>query len=179
MHQMLRVGTNLVRFMQPTTMLLGMYGFLAIYTCDFNNRCFTRSHASKIAKSTGCKSSYSLMNLPNHNPLEQTVPDAMHTVKDVIENLFGLIMGRRDSFKVHEAERKLGRLNLIDTPLPYRLSKDQLHLADKRLLSARFPAHLDYKPKQMFTKKLHMKSHDWKQVCIIIFSLHKNYTFKY
>ncbi len=105
------------------------------------------------------------MNLPNHNPLEQTVPDAMHTVKDVVENLFGLIMGRRDSSKVHEAERKLGRLNLIDTPLPYRLSKEQLHLADKRLLSARFPAHLDYKPKQMFTKKLHMKSHDWKQVC--------------
>ena len=46
-----------------------------------------------IAKSTGCKASYSLMRLPYHDRVSQTVPDAMHTVKDCIEKLVYLITG--------------------------------------------------------------------------------------
>ena len=60
------------------------------------------------------------MKLPYHNPLQQTVPDAMHTIKDVVENLFGLISGRRDNEKVREAERKLGRFTLLDTILSHQ-----------------------------------------------------------
>ena len=37
-----------------------------------------RSQANLIAKSTGCKGSYALMKLPEHNRTLQTVPDAMH-----------------------------------------------------------------------------------------------------
>lgn len=52
-----------------------------------------RAQAKLIAKSTGCKGSYALMRLPYHDRVEQTVPDAMHTVKDCIEKLLYLITG--------------------------------------------------------------------------------------
>ena len=35
--------------------------------------------------------------LPTHNPVTQTTPDAMHTVKDTIVNIFDLITGRDDT----------------------------------------------------------------------------------
>ena len=52
-----------------------------------------RTQAKAIAKSTGCKGSYSLMNLPGHDRVRQTVPDAMHTVKDCVEKLVFLVIG--------------------------------------------------------------------------------------
>ena len=54
---------------------------------------YNRAQAKDIAKSTGCKGSYALMRLPYHNRVDQTVPDAMHTVKDCIEKLLYLIIG--------------------------------------------------------------------------------------
>lgn len=117
------------------------------------NTCYLcRRDASAIARATGCKSSYSLMKLPHHNPLMQVMPDAMHTVKDVVENLFGLIVGKRDSEKVREAERKLGRLPLSSGTLPYRLTKKQLELTDTRIRCLRVPIHIDFWPKPMFVK---------------------------
>ena len=56
-----------------------------MYTC--------RTQAKLLAKSTGCKGSYSLMRLPCHDRVNQTVPDAMHTVKDCIEKIVYLITG--------------------------------------------------------------------------------------
>ena len=53
-----------------------------------------RSHAKLIAKATGCKASYALMKLPHHDRVSQTVPDAMHTVKDCIEKIVYLITGK-------------------------------------------------------------------------------------
>ena len=53
-----------------------------------------RAQATLIAKSTGCKATYSLMRLPGHDRVNQTVPDAMHTIKDSIEKLVYLIIGR-------------------------------------------------------------------------------------
>ena len=46
-----------------------------------------------IAKFTGCKASYALMRLPYHDRTTQTVPDAMHTIKDCIEKIVYLITG--------------------------------------------------------------------------------------
>ena len=34
------------------------------------------------------------IHLPNHNPITQTVPDNMHTVKVVVEHLFMLTVGK-------------------------------------------------------------------------------------
>lgn len=54
-----------------------------------------RSQANLIAKATGCKGTYALMRLPDHNRTLQTVPDAMHTVKDDVEKLVYLVTGMR------------------------------------------------------------------------------------
>ena len=49
------------------------------------------------------------MKLKFHDPVQQTVPDAMHTVKDAIEHFFYLIVGRDDSKKVKASEVELQR----------------------------------------------------------------------
>ena len=53
-----------------------------------------RTKAKFIAKSTGCKGSYALMRLPYHSRGDQVAPDAMHTIKDVIEKIVFLITGK-------------------------------------------------------------------------------------
>ena len=53
-----------------------------------------------------------------HDPISQTVPDAMHTVKVVMEHLLYLIVGREDSVKVRQAEIELQRFNLTCTSAP-------------------------------------------------------------
>ena len=63
----------------------------------------SKSVASAIARSTGCKDNYSLM-LPPNNRIQQCVPDAMHTVKDVIECLFHLVIGKDSNNNVQQAE---------------------------------------------------------------------------
>ena len=46
---------------------------------------YCRNQAALIAKTTSCKGSYPLQKLTCHNSVNQTVPDAMHTIKDAIE----------------------------------------------------------------------------------------------
>ena len=127
------------------------------------------------------------MDLPGHNYLQQTIPDAMHTIKDVTEHVFRLVTGRDDNQKVRTAEVALGRsftsqlepsssLSTIGSrgkrssraTLPsstFSLTKSQCEVADTRLLGIVLPTHIDYTPKKMFsiTSFAHMKSHDWKQ----------------
>ena len=50
------------------------------------------------------------MKLKFHNPIEQTVPDAMHTIKDVIENFFYLFVGSDNFNKVMVSKAELQRL---------------------------------------------------------------------
>ena len=76
---------------------------------------FVRAQAQTMAKGTGCKGSYVLMNLPHHNRIKQVFPDAMHTIKVVIEHIFNLITGKEDSKKVRKAEIQLGRLCLQES----------------------------------------------------------------
>ena len=52
-----------------------------------------RAQAKDITRSTGCKRSYALMRLAYYNRIDQTVPDAMHTVKHCTEKLLYLITG--------------------------------------------------------------------------------------
>ena len=51
------------------------------------------SQAKLLAKSMGCKAFYSLMRLPQHDHVNQTVPDAIHTIKDCIEKIMYLVTG--------------------------------------------------------------------------------------
>ena len=52
------------------------------------------------------------MQLSRHNPITQSVPDAMHTTKDVIVHIFNLITGREDSYKVHDVECEVNRFGV-------------------------------------------------------------------
>ena len=51
---------------------------------------FYRSQATQISKSTGCKGSSTSKTYLNYQ-IKQTVPDAMHNIKDAIEHYFYLI----------------------------------------------------------------------------------------
>ena len=73
---------------------------------------FCRCQAAHIAKTTGCKGSYPLQKLKFHDPMKQTVPDAMHTIKDAIEH-FVYLIAKDDSTKVVAAEAELKRFGFI------------------------------------------------------------------
>lgn len=158
-----------------------MCGCLYTQACGIDNNFIGQLHACRsqetaISQSTGCKGSYSLMKLPFHDPLEQTVPDAMHTIKDAVEHLFNLITGKEDSVKVRAAEVASGRFGITSSAIskrtkgakkpdvPYLLTPEQISIANQRALSIRTPAHIDYVSKQIFSKTAGLKSHDWKQV---------------
>ena len=130
---------------------------------------FCRVHATAIGKSTGCKGMYALMHLPQHNPLKQAVPDAMHTIKDVIVHVFNLITGREDGDKVHASERSIQRFDVppagtrCSSTLCYRLSPDDVKLANSRVAMVNMP-NPDFTPLNIFSTTARLKSHDWKEV---------------
>ena len=103
----------------------------------------------------------------------QSVPDAMHTIKDVIGHVFNLITGREDSHNVHDAESEINRFGVPSSKkqkwdpltLCYRLSADDIKLANSRLAIVNQPSQ-DFTPLNLFTGTAGLKSHDWKEVGI-------------
>ena len=99
--------------------------------------CMYSQNAKLITKSTGCKGKYSY-------PIAQTTPDAMHTVKDAIVNIYDLITGKDDTMNCRQCELNLGgRFGITKSSLkkkiqrkspgvPYSLSSSDIALADKR-----------------------------------------------
>ena len=65
---------------------------------------FVRTRAQMMAKGRGCNEFASSQSYE--------IPDAMHTIKYVIEHIFNIITGKEDSNKVRNAEIQLGRLCL-------------------------------------------------------------------
>ena len=140
---------------------------------------FLRSHAAALAKATGCKGSYPLMDLPSHDRLVQTLPDMMHTLKDAVEKLYEVITVK-DKEKVESAEKKLGRFQFSrvvqlekrrrtdiapsSTVPVYQLSPDEIRIANCRALTVISPT--EFSPANIFSKSSSLKSHDWKEVCI-------------
>lgn len=130
-----------------------------------------------VARCSGCKGSNSFMKLHNHDPTTQTIPDAMHTIKDAVVNLFDLITGRDDTVKCRQCELNYGgrfgittakvteKISRKEPGVPYSLSSDDIKLADNRAESIISPLHVGYVPGRFFTKTANLKSHDWKQVC--------------
>ena len=116
------------------------------------------------------------MKLPNHNI--QTFPDAMHTVKDVIERIFFLLIGKARMDKIRLSETALDRFNFNvqsrkrkrgeKTPKekiehPYVLSSSELRLADVRSKEILMTSS-DFIPGSIFFRTTGLKSHDWKEV---------------
>ena len=138
-----------------------MLGYLVCHNILYQYR----SQAKSLSRGTGCKGFYSLMKLPSHNPVRQTTPDSMHTIKDAIEHIFKLIIGKEDSVKVRKAEIQLGRFGITspvikkkngskdsdDCGVPFRLSDQEIKIADERALSILIPRHIDYLPGAIFS----------------------------
>ena len=132
----------------------------------------TTKNAKVLTKATGCKGAYALMDLPSHDAIQQTVPDAMHTIKDAIVNLHDLITGKDDTINCRQCEIDLGRFGITrrekvdhkNPGVPYRLSSFEVKQADIRAQSIKTPHHIDFIPHRIFSKTSNLKSHDWKQV---------------
>ena len=110
----------------------------------------------------------------------------MHTIKDVVERIFALIIGKDTSEtkeKITNAEEVFGRsfctslgkrkqgssaakLNML-----YQLTQENKKIADQRCEAIIAPSHVDYSSRPIFCKKAHLKSHDWKQVHVHILLL--------
>ena len=120
------------------------------------------------------------MKLPNHDRTLQTFPDAMHTVKDAIERVFFLLIGKSRLEKIADLEGRLKRfgfggqsrkrkrsdqLVITKTKHPYVLSPDERKLADARSKMIVMTSN-DFIPGEIFYRTTGLKSHDWKEVCV-------------
>ena len=116
------------------------------------------------------------MRLSNHDPTTQAIPDAMHTIKDAVVNLYDLITGKDDTVRCRQCEFKYGgrfgiteakvteKIRRKEPGVSYSLSTEDIKLGDSRAESIITPLHVDYVPGRFFTKTANLKSHDWKQV---------------
>lgn len=48
------------------------------------------------------------MKCSTHNRIVQTVPGVMHTIKDAVEHVVNIIVGKEDNAKVNGAEEAIG-----------------------------------------------------------------------
>ena len=118
----------------------------------------------------------SLMKLPNFNPMIQSIPDAMHTVKDAVVNLHELMIGKDDTMNCRKCEVTHGerfgttaaslkkQIDRKKPDVPYSLSTAEIKIADSRASSIITPLHVDFVPGNIFSRISNLKSHDWKQV---------------
>lgn len=116
------------------------------------------SNARLVVRGSGYKGTTSFTKLSGHDSIAQAIPDAMHTVKDAVVNLFDLITGRDDTIKCRECELKHGkRFGITESKVkdkisrnkpgvPYSLSSNDIKLADSRAESIFTPLHVDYLP---------------------------------
>ena len=73
-----------------------------------------------------------------------------------------LISGNKRKPK-YQKSKKRKQANL--PAAPFRLSQNDMKIADIRAKNVHVPPAYGWKPKCFFSKKTYMKSHDWKQVC--------------
>ena len=134
----------------------------------------SKTSADAVAKSTGCKESYCFMMLPNHNRIKQVFPDTMHTLKDCIEKIFFLLIGKVNLKQIIDSEASLGRFGLNikrkrtltdhkAVHLPYILSSEEIKLAERRAKEIVLP-NSDFEPGTIFNTTSSLKSHNWKEV---------------
>ena len=103
--------------------------------------CITRT---VVAQETGCKGTYSLSRLPNHNRVLSTPPEPMHLFKNIAKHLVGLLAGHKDAAKVRNEEKHKNKNRFRATwigkdhkagkplpPAPFILSKDEISLANQ------------------------------------------------
>lgn len=147
----------------------------------YSSSCYYRKQttaAMAISKKTGYKHSYCFMKLPNHNYITQVYPDAMHTVKDCIENIYFLLIGKVNLDNIKSSETSMGRFYNTTRKRrrgksatdhdnmrthPYVLSSEEIKIADMRSKAIIMP-NKDFNPGSIFIRSTGLKSHDWMEV---------------
>ena len=120
--------------------------YYCVHVSALSDFFYCRSDASAIATSTGCKSRYSFMKLPEHARVKQTVPDAIYTEESRMLWKFRLIIGKSRS----DGHRDGCSLSANDSVC-----------ADNRILKVTFPSK-GFIPGGIFSCPIGLKSHDWK-----------------
>ena len=76
-----------------------------------------KTQAQYVATATGCKGLYAFTRMPGHNRMKQSVPDAMHTLKDVVKNVMDVCTGRVGNLdKIITSEQHRQRTHIIEVP---------------------------------------------------------------
>ena len=135
------------------------------------DRASTRKVKNEVVRKYGCKGSYILQQLPEHNRSHNTPVEPMHVIKDVTEAIVRLVAGVTDTMKVRLDEKARGRFqsswiestNAKLPSAPFSLPGDQLKIANSRANSIVVPSSFDWRPRDLFTHR-GMKSHEWKEV---------------
>ena len=133
---------------------------------------------STYAQGTGCTGASTLRTVPFHDRHLNTPVEPMHLIKNIGEHTVNLICGKEDSHKVRAEEK--ARMRFPDSwvsqgehdstlkvnlpPAPFRLSKDDIKLANKRVLNVCTPYGMDWKKQEIFGTKCRLKSAEWKHL---------------
>ena len=134
----------------------------------------TKAQRVQHCQETGCKGPNPLRKLPNHDRYNNTPVEPMHTIKNISERMVNLISGISDSSKVRDEEysrdrfvpHNIMRVN-IDKGLPtakFRLSKNELVIANRRSLVICTLHGFDWSPVEIFKRGTHLKSVRWMHV---------------
>ena len=132
----------------------------------------TAEQWKKEVRKTGCKGTYPLRKAPGHDRIRMTSVEPMHLVKNIVEHMVLLISGVEDSRKVRLEEQMRGRFpsTWVSSgskqlpPAPFVLSSSERKLANARAESVRVTTGFDWKPRGIFNRTSHKKSHEWKQL---------------
>ena len=134
----------------------------------------TKAEQERLLQETGCKGTYSLQRLPNYDRYLNTPVEPMHTIKNISERLVTLLAGKSDSAKVRAEEQSRGRFptTWCDKnekrhklpPAPFRLNSEEQAIANERCVKIVVPQGVDWKRRSLFSKKVSLKSNEWKNV---------------
>lgn len=144
-----------------------------------------------LGTGTGCRGTYVLAaKQSSFDRVQQTVPDAMHTIAVQMKHLVKCIGGKEpeDSISVRKAEQELDRFKdswinetsnatssrckkkaktTVALPAaPFCLSKKDICEADRRAEDIITPAGDPFKARAIFTNISKLNSHQWKEVSI-------------
>ena len=144
---------------------------------DKSNEKYENAKSSRqrkaIARRTGCKGSYALRKLPNHDRYLNTPVEPMHLIKDIVEHVVRFLAGLEDSSKVRNEEQKRGRFHsswvkegdTVLPPAPFSLQPIEIVKTAERACSVQVPVTFEWRPKPIFVKKRGgMTSHAWKEL---------------
>ena len=119
----------------------------------------TKAEQERLLQETGCKGTYSLQRLPNHDRYLNTPVEPMHTIKNISERLVTLLAGKSDSAKVRAEEQSRGRFptTWCDKnekrhklpPAPFRLNSEEQAIANERCVKIVVPQGVDWKRRSL------------------------------